>query len=96
MKTYLVVFSRHEENVPLDAFIELAHVNSGCDFSLARFLFLVEQINLESVVGPRGELHETVLFVKRKIFDVYFTCAFIKGRRFPDDLAGRVDGGLVH
>jgi hypothetical protein len=39
--------------------------------------------DLEPIIGPRAEFHDTGLFVERKIFNVYLTGRLVYGRRFP-------------
>ena len=39
--------------------------------------------DLEPIIGPRAEFHDTCLLIKRKIFNIYFTGRLVNGRRFP-------------
>lgn len=38
---------------------------------------------LEAVISPRSKLHDTRLFIKRKVSDIDSTRTFVNGRRFP-------------
>ena len=49
-----------------------------------------------TIVGPRPELHETLLFVEGKELDVDLARRFVDGRRVPGHFAGVVEDRLRH
>lgn len=51
--------------------------NSGCIERMAYKYYL------ESVIGPRAELHDAGLLVERKVLDVDLTRGFVDSRRAP-------------
>jgi len=60
-------------------------VVAGVDLGLVA---VEKDVQFESVVGPRAELHATDLFVEREVGDVDGAAGHVDGRGNPHHLAG--------
>ena len=75
---------RMSDEIPLVALDVVTDVDLG-------FVAVKVNVEFESVVRPRTELHVTLLYVERKVRDVDAAAGPVDGRRYPQYLAITLD-----
>merc|ERR1719232_24929 len=83
IKRLNIFCSRNIQYIPLNTEVKFRQVNTKLNNIVAWFLMHVLQINLLGIISPTSKLHITILFIKWKPFNIYFTGGFVNCWRCP-------------